>query len=244
MNKMMHDDGLSTVIDWQDRDASGKLLNTRQRKKMRRLRKWNRRFETRDSKDKNLRHALGEIQRMASALGVPRGVREIASMIYRRCLDDGLLPGRSIEGVSTAALYAATRMEDMPRSLTEMERVSRVGEMEIGRAYRYIDRELGLGIGPSDPAKYIPRFTADLGMSQESVRLAERLVTLVQENGLHWGKSPPGIAGAAIYMAGQLSNETPTQSDLADVTGMTEVTIRERYQDMINHFEERWLHRQ
>ncbi|MES3162483.1 MAG: TFIIB-type zinc ribbon-containing protein, partial [Halorubrum sp.] len=93
---MMHDKGLSTNIGWQDKDAYGKSLSSRQREKMQRLRTWNERFRTRDSKERNLKQALGEIDRMASALGLPDNVRETASVIYRRALDEDLLPGRSI----------------------------------------------------------------------------------------------------------------------------------------------------
>jgi transcription initiation factor TFIIB len=48
---MMHDKGLSTNIGWQDKDAYGKTLSSRQRRQMQRLRTWNERFRTRDSKD-------------------------------------------------------------------------------------------------------------------------------------------------------------------------------------------------
>ncbi|WP_299236305.1 transcription initiation factor IIB, partial [Natronomonas sp.] len=56
---MMHDDGLSTNIGWQDKDAYGNQLSNRQRRKMQRLRTWNERFRTRDSKERNLKQALG-----------------------------------------------------------------------------------------------------------------------------------------------------------------------------------------
>jgi transcription initiation factor TFIIB len=131
--KMMHDKGLSTNIDWRDKDAYGRSLGSRQRAKMQRLRKWNERFRTRDSKDRNLKQALGEIDRMASALGLPETVRETASVIYRRALDGNLLPGRSIEGVSTSAVYAAARQAGVPRSLDEITDVSRVEKSEIAR---------------------------------------------------------------------------------------------------------------
>jgi len=48
---MMHDKGLSTNIGWQDKDAYGKSLSSRQREKMQRLRTWNERFRTRDSRN-------------------------------------------------------------------------------------------------------------------------------------------------------------------------------------------------
>jgi Transcription initiation factor TFIIIB, Brf1 subunit/Transcription initiation factor TFIIB len=122
----MHDKGLSTNIDWRDKDAYGRSLSSRQRQKMQRLRKWNERFRTRDSKDRNLKQALGEVDRMASAQGLPDNVRETASVIYRRALEEDLLPGRSIEGVSTACVYAAARMAGVPRSLDQIAEVSRV----------------------------------------------------------------------------------------------------------------------
>jgi len=148
---MMHDKGLSTNIGWQNKDGYGKSLSTRQRRQMQRLRTWNERFRTRDSKERNLKQALGEIDRMASALGLPETVRETASVIYRRALSDNLLPGRSIEGVATAALYAAARQAGNPRSLDEFTAVSRVDKMELTRTYRYIIRELKLEVHPPTP---------------------------------------------------------------------------------------------
>ncbi len=74
-------------------------------------------------KERNLKQALGEIDRMASALGLPDNVREMAAVIYRRALNEDLLPGRSIEGVATPALYAAARQAGVPRSLDEITEV-------------------------------------------------------------------------------------------------------------------------
>jgi transcription initiation factor TFIIB len=231
--KMMHDKGLSTNIGWQDKDAYGNALSNRQRRRMQRLRTWNERFRTRDSKERNLKQALGEIDRMASALGLPKNVRETASVIYRRALEDDLLPGRSIEGVSTAALYAAARQAGTPRSLDEVARVSRVDRMELTRTYRYIVRELSLEVKPADPASYVPRFASDLDLSDESERRARELIRAASEDGTLSGKSPVGIAAAAVYAAALLTNESVTQSEVSDVADVSEVTIRNRYKELL-----------
>ena len=224
---MMHDKGLSTNIGWQDKDAYGKSLSSRQREKMQRLRTWNERFRTRDSKERNLKQALGEIDRMASALGLPDNVRETASVIYRRALDEDLLPGRSIEGVATAALYAAARQAGTPRSLDEIAGVSRVEKDEIARTYRYVVRELKLEIQPADPESYVPRFASDLGLSDEAERRARSLLDTAKQQGIHSGKSPVGLAAAAVYAAALLVNEKVTQSEVS------EVTIRNRYHELL-----------
>jgi transcription initiation factor TFIIB len=231
--KMMHDKGLSTNIGWQDKDAYGRSLSSKQRQKMQRLRTWNERFRTRDSKERNLKQALGEIDRMASALGLPETVRETASVIYRRALEDNLLPGRSIEGVASAALYAAARQAKTPRSLDEVSRVSRVDRMELTRTYRYIVRELSLQVEPADPASYVPRFVSDLGLSEDSERRARQLLDAAREDGLMSGKSPVGLAAAAVYAAALLSNEKVTQSAVSEVADISEVTIRNRYKELL-----------
>jgi transcription initiation factor TFIIB len=230
---MMHDKGLSTNIGWQDKDAYGNSLSSQQRQKMQRLRTWNERFRTRDSKERNLKQALGEIDRMASALGLPENVRETASVIYRRALNEDLLPGRSIEGVSTASLYAAARQAGTPRSLDEISNVSRVGKDEIARTYRYVVRELSLEIQPADPESYVPRFASDLDLSDEAERRARQLLQNAKEQGIHSGKSPVGLAAAAVYAAALLTNEKVTQSEVSEVANISEVTIRNRYHELL-----------
>jgi transcription initiation factor TFIIB len=230
---LMHDKGLSTSIGWQDRDAYGKTLSSRQRERVQRLRTWNERFRTRDSKERNLKQALGEIDRMASALGLPKNVRETSSVIYRRALDEDLLPGRSIEGVATAALYAAARQAGTPRSLDEITNVSRVDRMELTRTYRYVVRELGLEVKPADPQSYVPRFASELELSDAVERRARELLETAQREGITSGKSPVGLAAAAIYAAALLANEKVTQSAVSEVTDISEVTIRNRYHDLL-----------
>jgi transcription initiation factor TFIIB len=231
--KMMHDEGLSTNIGWQNKDAYGNSLSSRQRHKMKRLRTWNERFRTRDSQERNLKQALGEIDRMASALGLPKNVRETASVIYRRALEENLLPGRSIEGVATASLYAAARQAGTPRSLDEIATVCRVEKMELTRTYRYVVRELGLEVKPADPESYVPRFASELDLSEEVERQARHLLDDARTSGIHSGKSPVGLAAAAVYAASLLTNEKVTQTEVGTVANVSEVTIRNRYKELL-----------
>ena len=229
----MHDKGLTTQIGWRNKDASGRSLSAEKRTQMNRLRKWQERVRTKDAGERNLQFALSETDRMASALGVPRSVREVASVIYRRALSEDLIRGRSIEAVAASALYAACRKEGIPRSLEEVTHVARVEQKEIGRTYRYIARELELGMRPVDPQKYVPRFCSALDLSEEVQSKANEVIETSAGEGLLSGKSPTGYAAAAIYAASLLCNEKKTQREVADVAQVTEVTIRNRYQEQI-----------
>jgi transcription initiation factor TFIIB len=233
MSEMMHDRGLTTTIGWQNQDAYGRSLSSEKRSQMHRLRKWQQRIRTQDAKERNLQHALDEIDRMASALGVPDSPREMASVMYRRALSEDLLVGRSIGAVATAVLYAACRQENIPRSLSEITPVSRVDRKEIGRCYRYVSRELELEIEPADPKQYVPRFASKLDVGTEIQEKAKEVIEVSTEAGLLSGKSPTGFAAAAIYSASLLCNDRVTQQAVADAANVTEVTIRNRYQEQI-----------
>lgn len=231
--KLMHDEGLSTVIGWQNRDSYGRSLNARQRSKMQRLRTWDERFRTRSHKERNLKQALGEINRMGSALGLPGDVRETAGVIYRRALEEDLLPGRTIEGVATSALYAAARQADQPRSIDEIAAVSRVSEIEFKRTYRYVVRELNLPVKPANPRSFVRRIASALELDEETEEQANAILREAEGTGVFNGKSPVGLAAAAIYAAGQLRGIALTQDDVSEVANVSNVTIRNRYKELL-----------
>jgi transcription initiation factor TFIIB len=236
--QQLHDGGLSTVIDWRNEDAYGRSLSSRQRKKMRRLRKWDERFRTKNDQERNLKQALGEINRMSSALGCHDPIRETTSVLYRRALDEDMLRGRSIEGMATAALYAGSRLENAPRTLDEVAAVSRVDRLEIERAYRYLADELGLEMTPTDPEAYIARFASQLGCPDETERQSRELIRAAVEAGVHSGRNPVGIAAAALYAAAKLTRQDVIQDDIAEIANVSKVTIRNRYPEILEAADE------
>lgn len=227
----IHDRGLSTKIDWKNRDAKGKNLSPEKMRQMHRLRKWDNRSKVNNSGDRNLIIAFGDMSRMISQLGLPKSTQEIASKIYRKAVDKNLIRGRSIESVVSAALYAACREAEMPRTLEEIAEVSRVDIKKISSNYMFLIRELDLYLPPTDPAKYITRFGSELDLSGEIQTEAMHLVKRVQEKSLTSGKSPSGTAAACIYIAALKGGERVTQREVADVAGVTEVTVRNRYKE-------------
>lgn len=247
LTNTLHDKGLSTDIDWRDRDANGNALSADRRMQMQRLRKWNKRCKAAGAREKNLRRALSEIARMSSALGLDDRVEETAGVLYRRCLDEDMLPGRSIEGMSSACLYAASRICNTPRSLNEIHPVSQVaashpnnGGSELNRAYLYLLRELELEIEPVDPREYLNRVLTGVDVSDtECVRqTAVELLDEYEEANMHSGCSPMSLAAAAVYAGCGLCEERVTQGVVSDAAGVCETTIRARYQEMVELYKD------
>lgn len=228
----IHDKGLTTMIDWKNQDIYGKSIPMRDRMQWYRLRKWQKRIRVSGVTERNLAFALSEMDRDASKLNLPRSVREDASVIYRQAVKAKLIRGRSIEGVVAATLYAACRRCNVPRTLDEIAEVSRVTKKEVGRTYRFLARKLDIQLKPTSPTDYVPRFASDLDLPGIVESRAIEIINLAIDKGLTSGRSPTGVAAAALYVAAFLLNERKTQKEIADVAGVTEVTIRNRYKEL------------
>jgi transcription initiation factor TFIIB len=231
LSETLHDKGLTTEIHWQNVDAHGQSLTPSKRRQIERLRRWQKRMRTEGSGEQNLQIALVEIHRMASALGLPQPTREVAAVIYRQALDEDLIQGRSIEAVAASSLYIASRKENIPRSLDEFETVARIERIEIARSYRYLAAELDLEMEPIDPKLFVPRFCSKLELAKPIQRTAIDILEAGEDEGLHSGKSPTGLAAAAIYTASIQHGEDRTQHEVAEAAGVTAVTVRNRYQE-------------
>ena len=145
----------------------------------------------------------------------------------------GLVRGRSMESVVAGALYAACRRHEVPRTLDELSEASGIDKIEIGRTYRFVTRELGIRILPSNPIDYIPRFASALKLSAKTQSKAVEILEIADKNELTSGRGPTGIAAASLYVAALLNNEKRTQREVADIAGVTEVTIRNRYKELL-----------
>jgi len=196
-----------------------------------RLKKWQERVST--SIERNLRLAMAELRRVASFLSLPNFVKEEASRVYNLVLQRGLVRGRSMEAVVAACIYAACRSYNIPRTLDEISAASDVERKEIGRTYRFITRKLTLKITPSSPKDYISRFSSILHLSPKTQNDALRILRKAESSELTSGRGPAGIAAAALYVAALLNDERKTQREVADVAGITEVTIRNRYKELL-----------
>ena len=208
-----------------------KLGSERDRDRILRLKKWNIRIST--AIERNLKVALAELKRVGSFLKLPKSVEEEAARIYRLAVQKGLVRGRSMESVVAGALYAACRRHEVPRTLDEMGEASGIEKKEIGRTYRFVTRELEISIKPSNPADYIPRFASALKLSAETQSKAVEILEMARDIELTSGRGPTGIAAAALYVASLIHGEKRTQREVADVAGVTEVTIRNRYKELI-----------
>ncbi|MBI5391502.1 hypothetical protein HZB00_00710, partial [Candidatus Woesearchaeota archaeon] len=119
----------------------------------------------------------------------------------------------------------------------ELSEASGIDKKEVGRTYRFITRELGIRILPSNPIDYLSRFVSALKLSAETQSKAIEILNKAREEELTSGRGPTGIAAASLYVAALMNNEKRTQREVADVAGVTEVTIRNRYKELLKELD-------
>ena len=226
LTRSRHDRGLSTKIGRSTR-AKG-----RKRRQFARMRRQHNRARISSKRERNQVYAFTEIRRITSVLSLPDRIRDHACSLFRSAQSADLLPGRSLEGFASACVYAACRVARVSRTVGEVADVAKATEDEQTTAYDAINRELGLPVGPIDPAEYVPRFASQLDLSGEVERRARDYVTEAVEDGIAVGRNPSGVAAACLYTAGRDVGSGVTQQEAADVAGVTPVTLRSTYQEL------------
>jgi transcription initiation factor TFIIB len=230
-----HDKGLATIIGRTDRDASGHPLDATMRSTMERLRTWDFRTQTNTSTDRNLRQAFSELDRLKDKLGLPDSVIEKSAYIYRKVQERGLVRGRSISATLAASLYIACREMGFPRILKDITAISNIKHRYIAQAYRLLIMELDLKIPLIDPIKCIIRIANNAKISEKTKRLAIDIMHDIIKSGISAGKDPMALAAAALYLSCLKTDENKIQRYIADAAGVTDVTLRNRYKNIINH---------
>lgn len=237
MSEMMHDKGLSTEIDSSGRDSKGRALSSSKKAQMYRLRKWQRRSRVAGARESSLVSALTEIRRLTTKMGLPKHVKERAASIYRDVVDKNLVRGRSINIVSCSVVYIACRKLDIPRTLDEFAEETDFDRKDIGRTYRFLKWELNMKLKPTKPQKYIQKFCNELDLGGEVKKRAQGVIDKAEEKEILSGKGPTGLAAAAIYIAAIKGGDRRTQIDIAEVADVTEVTVRNRYKDLVEELD-------
>ncbi|MFB6137494.1 MAG: transcription initiation factor IIB family protein [Halobacteriaceae archaeon] len=226
LTRSRHDRGLSTEIGRSSR------VKGRKRRRLARMRTQHNRAQISTKTDRNRVYGFTEIRRVVSQLSLPTDVREQSCVLFESAQEEGLLPGRSLEGFAAAAVYATCRTRSISRTVEEVVAVAKADENELRAAYDAMNRDLGLPTGPIDPAEYVPRFATDLDLPDAVERLARDLVAEAHDRSLVAGRNPCGVAAACLYTAARREGADLTQAAAADAAGVTPVTLRATYVEL------------
>jgi transcription initiation factor TFIIB len=217
---LLPDMGLSTIID------KTNIKNP----DLKRAAKWNSRM-TWDKR--NMLIATTELKRIASNLNLPNHVKKTAIRLYIEAFKKKLLRGRSINGMVAACLYFACRERKIPRTLQEILDETSISAKNVRRCYRTLIRELNLKVPSTDPISLIPRFIAELELDAEAENTTIKMLQSFISKFSTSGKDPKGLCAGALYLVCKIKDKRVSQKEIANMVGVTEVTLRSRYKELI-----------
>jgi transcription initiation factor TFIIB len=196
------------------------------------MRRQHNRARLSSKRDRNQAYALTEIQRLVGALGLSDAIAEQACALFESAQSKDLLMGRSLEGFAAASVYATCRVGSLARTMDEIVTVARANKSELKAAYSAMNSELGLPVGPIDPAEYLPRYTSALGLAADIESRAREYVDALCEHNAVSGKNPSGVAAACLYKAAEDFGGDITQTAVADVANVSRMTVRSTVDDL------------
>jgi len=230
----VHDNGLSTIISTNDFKINRDKIE--QRIKSIRLAKVQKKSRVSTS-DRPLVTALSELSRMVARLSLPHVVGETAAILVKRMIKEGIFKPSKAQELLATAIYMACKRNRIAKSVQEISKQLGVDKRKIWRAYSILTKK---GLNDSsiiNPTQYLPKIINELGLPEYIIPKASKMVEEVFEGGLVSGKGHLSLSVATIYLLGALLDMKITQKQMAERTGVTEVTLRSRYRELVDFFE-------
>ena len=185
------------------------------------------------TRQKNLQSASKQIDHLASKFKLPKSVISESNLIYKWVVEKDLTIGRDNASFIYASVYTACAMHGMPKTPLELTAYSTVTQKKMLRAYTLIKKRLGIKVNNTNPIDLVPRFGSILGLKPTTVTKAMSIIHQINGSPITSGKHPKTIVASVIYLATQMNKDYRPQREIANATGVIEVTIRKRSREMI-----------
>lgn len=131
-----------------------------------------------------------------------------------------------IEGMSSAAVYAAHRINQGGVQLSEIVEVSKVGKQTVLNHYKKIKRDLGLPIPPPQPREFISGAVSELESADEQTRRKALDLLSTNQSAVESSTRSPRTIAAAAIVSTSAKCEKPYQTTTGEVLNVSPTSIR------------------
>ncbi|MEM2158357.1 MAG: TFIIB-type zinc ribbon-containing protein [Sulfolobales archaeon] len=224
LTNKVHDLGISTAIDTWSPEG-------------RRLQSIHRKLRISNNKQRKLVKALSLMNDVIGRLGLPNNVNEFSGSIIRKLSNKGLIKDRNVNAFIAASIILSCNYLKTPINRDEVLKICEVTRHDLWKAMLKITRDSGeyITVKVPEPQIYLDKLRSELGLRAEVSALANRILSVARNSGLTSGKGPIGLAAAALYIASVLLDDKRTQKEIAEKCNITEVTVRNRYRDLVDN---------
>ena len=186
-------------------------------------------------KSQNFLIASKELKRIGHNLNLPSFILEEAFSLYKKAFKNKMIKGRSINGMIAACIYYSCKNKSIPRTFQEILYETPITDKIVKKCYKILVRELNLKVLNTNPMSFIPRFAAELNLGFDIEILTRKILQPMINKNLLSGKDPKGFCAGALYFACKLKNLSISQKEITKVVGVTEVTLRSRYRELLQN---------
>lgn len=256
----LHDYGLRTEIAYGSKDYAGKSIDYQMAETMNSIRKWHIRSRIVSPQERRLSNVLTKINETCAAMSLPKLLVETSAVLYRNFESSCEAKGKSIACMAAATIYLACKKCLVVRSLDEIVEATGVTDQDrssvklASKYYRMMVMEMGVfteqapapTVISQHPTQmqaitlaidhYISKLANMAKIDTKVERLAMDIAHKTDDHLLADGKAPNGLAAAYIYIASMLLGVNILQRDVSSLSGVTEVTIRNRCKDILTGF--------
>jgi transcription initiation factor TFIIB len=255
----LHDYGLRTEIAYGSKDYAGKSIDHQMVETMNSIRKWHIRSRIVSPQERRLSNVLTKINETCAAMSLPKLLVETSAVLYRNFESSCEAKGKSIACMAAATIYLACKKCSVVRSLEEIVAATGITDQDrssiklASKYYRMMVMEMGVFTEQAPvPAAtvqqaqtpsvtlaidhYISKLANMAKIDTKVERLAIDIAHKTDDHMLADGKAPNGLAAAYIYIASMLLGVNILQRDVSSLSGVTEVTIRNRCKDILTGF--------
>lgn len=189
---------------------------------------------------RSLRSALIEYKTVTSELDIPEYVEEGGAILLRKLHDEGWTRGRERNKVLSGLLMTLCRKYGLIRTPEEIAEASNLSSEGFDRSlqvldyYKKVSDELDMVYSQFTAVDYTKRLCDQFDIygnaREKAIEIAEDMIG-------KGGYNPRTVAGGIIYIIGRKENLEITQEKISEESDTTCVSIRNRYQEIVEKFD-------
>lgn len=193
-----------------------------------------------NSNERNIMMLRSIAKQIVANMGLPESIVDEVVLNYRALVKMGYRG--KIKETATALVYIVCRKRNIPCTMKELLKNSDVNIKGFNKAYMQIANLMNIkGIYNDEQImNMVLRILNTINFDNKDIKhrvmlLIRNLIEKGKDNGLFSGKTLSSTVAAMIYIVLLIYNMKVRQKEIASIANVTDVTIRNRYNELLNH---------
>lgn len=181
-------------------------------------------------------YMIAEIDRMRRDLNLDESVSTLSANYLKQAIELREIDIDSHDRLASTILYITCRQKGAPVVLDEIVEVTRpnVSRKGITRKAKRIQNVLPIEIKLRDAVEFTRQYCQELDLSEDVIEDIVEIAERMEEENILVNNKVGTFAGSVIYAYARIEDLDLVQDDIAKVTNVTTVTIRNNYREVFD----------